>query len=73
MSKYADIDAAIVDALIGGASAFSGLYRGRVLRVAKEQSSDANNVLHNRLCALKKQGRIEFKNNKWHLVPGGNK
>lgn len=71
MSKYADIDAAIIDTLIGSPSSFGQLYRGRVLRACKEQSSSADTVLHSRICALKKQGRIEFKNKKWHIVQGG--
>ena len=71
MSKYADIDAAIIDTLIGTPAAFNQLYRGRVLRLLREKTGDASVVLHSRICALKKQGRIEFKNKKWHIVQGG--
>lgn len=68
MSKYAQIDAAILDALSGEPCAFNQLYRGSVLRLLRTLSGSADTVLHSRLCALKKQGRIEYKDKTWHML-----
>jgi hypothetical protein len=72
MSKYAELDAAIVLAINGGATTFSGLLRTCNSHIEVIDSRGRANTddrrLDARLQALRKAGRITFFRGHWRIA-----
>lgn len=72
MSKYTELDAAIVLAINGGATTFTGLLRacGSHIEEIDEKGRSHTNErrLDARLQALRKAGRIKFAKGHWSIA-----
>lgn len=72
MSKYAELDAAILESIKGGRDTFVSLFRGTTGALANQFAANANTevdrVIDRRLQAIRKRGLIRFAAMRWHIV-----
>lgn len=72
MSRYAELDAAILSAIQGGRKDFTSIaWNDAVDALAKphaRQMTQVFRVVDRRLQALRKRGAIEFRVKEWHIL-----